>query len=1055
MANESAACTECGAALPAGARFCPQCGTRVASLAAAGERRPVAVLFADLAGFTRLTSESDPEAVRDLLGRFFAEIDGAVVRAGGTIDKHIGDATMAVFGAPIAHGNDIERAVRAACEIHDAMAGLAAEFGRPLAAHVAIASGEVVAAPVGSAARNDYTVTGDAVNLASRLEELSRPGETIVSDAVRRALGDRLDVASRGSVEVRGLAGAQPVWQVRSLREASAASGRLVGRAHERERFAALARTARTTGRGATLVLRADPGVGKSRLAEALQDDARRDGWACHAATVLDFGVGLGRDVVSLLARSLLALPTDASADACRVRLGAAVATGRVADDDEPFVADLLGLVQRGGTRFEAMDASVRALGRVQALRSLADAAAREGPIVVTVEDLQWADAPLLDALAALRECARERPLVLLLTTRHEGDPSRAWLPDGVEVLELQPLSQAESLELARSVLHAVPEFAQRCAERAQGNPLFLIQLLQAGGEDGAVPETIGNLVLARLDRLPADEKGALQAAAVAGQRFDAALVAHLVGRPATFAEARARGLVRDGGVPGELAFAHALIRDGVYASLLHSARRALHGRAAAWYQGRDAVLRAEHLERAEDARAAEAFLDAARAEAKALHTDVALRLAQRGASIARADAVAFALEILAGRLARDLGDAQASVAAFDRALARAGDDAHRCRALVGIAAGHRLTSAAEAGFAALDAAEPLAQRLHLTREQARIAYLRGALHFARGDLDACARQHERALALAKEAGDELLQAHALSGLADVLYASGRMASARRAFGACVDLCERHGDVHFSLPNRNMMGICEFYLGDLAGALAQSERVRDAARRIGHRVAEVMADEVAGFALVGAGHDAAAVEPIMRSLPLARAIGSRRFAAIDLVMLGHVARRAGDLDGARRHLDESAELLGPIGPKFAGAMLLSARARVAASRDECARLMAEGEALLADGALSHNHFWYRGDAIDVALEAGDAAAARRHADALERYASVEPTPWSDFTVARARALADAIDGRADVPALRALHVRASALDLRAALPALDAALAEKWGQTRLSEQDEE
>ena len=156
-----------------------------------------------------------------------------------------------------------------------------------------------------------------------------------------------------------------------------------------------------------------------------------------------------------------------------------------------------------------------------------------------------------------------------------------------------------------------------------------------------------------------------------------------------------------------------------------------------------------------------------------------------------------------------------------------------------------------------------------------------------------------------------------------------------------------------------------------------------------------MADEVAGFALVGAGHDAEAVEPIMRSLPLARAIGSRRFAAIDLVMLSHIARRAGDPHGARRHLDESADLLEPIGPKFAGPMLLSARARVAASREECARLMAEGEVLLADGALSHNHFWFRSDAIDAALEAGDAserAPARgrartlreRRADALER-----------------------------------------------------------------------
>jgi hypothetical protein len=219
------------------------------------------------------------------------------------------------------------------------------------------------------------------------------------------------------------------------LRNAPAATGRFVGRARERERLAALVRAARASGRGATLVLRADPGVGKSRLAEALQDDARRDGWACHAAAVLDFGVGRGRDVASLLVRSLLALPADASAESCRVRLGAAVATGQVADDDEPFVADLLGLAQRGGNRFEAMDASVRALGRVQALCNLVNAAARERPLLVTVEDLHWADAPLQDALAALRDGARDRPIVLLLTTRHEGDPSRAWPPGSVETL--------------------------------------------------------------------------------------------------------------------------------------------------------------------------------------------------------------------------------------------------------------------------------------------------------------------------------------------------------------------------------------------------------------------------------------------------------------------------------------------------------------------------------------------------------------------------------------------------------------------------------------------
>jgi class 3 adenylate cyclase len=147
MKDGPPSCGDCGAGLPAGARFCPQCGARVAAAtspapaAPGGERRPVAVLFADLAGFTKLTSEADAEVVHGLLGRFFELVDGAIARHGGSVDKHIGDATMGVFGAPVAHGNDVERAVSAACEIHEANAALSAELGKPLATHIGIASG--------------------------------------------------------------------------------------------------------------------------------------------------------------------------------------------------------------------------------------------------------------------------------------------------------------------------------------------------------------------------------------------------------------------------------------------------------------------------------------------------------------------------------------------------------------------------------------------------------------------------------------------------------------------------------------------------------------------------------------------------------------------------------------------------------------------------------------------------------------------------------------------------------------------------------------------------
>jgi tetratricopeptide (TPR) repeat protein len=396
---------------------------------------------------------------------------------------------------------------------------------------------------------------------------------------------------------------------------------------------------------------------------------------------------------------------------------------------------------------------------------------------------------------------------------------------------------------------------------------------------------------------------------------------------------------------------------------------------------------------------------------------------------------------MLAGDIARDLGHADVALASFERAVALAGDDRERCAAYVGVASAHRLTTSIERGFAALDAATPLAQSCGLVGERARIAYLRGSLEFVSGALGRCAASHEEALVHARSAGDERCEAYALSGLADVAYANGRLRSAQQAFERCVALAEGAGDLRFTLMNRNMAGLIRFYLGRLPDALDLLQRTLALSREIGHRVAEVMADECVGLVLVGAGRDAEAVEPLERSLALGREIGSRRFAAIDLAMLGIVARRAGDVVAARERLDESWSMLVDIGPRFAGPLVLAAQARVAASRAKRRELLHQGEAMLADGSLSHNHLWYRDGAIDCALEAGELDEALRHAGELERFAAAEPTPWSDLVVARARALVEAARGRPDAKALQALVRRANALHLDAARPALETALA--------------
>ena len=197
-----------------------------------GERRQVAVLFADLAGYTALAQELDAEELHGLLDGFFAVADRLIEEHGGTVDKHIGDCVMGVFGAPVAHGNDAERAARAALAIRDAMPALSARMVRPIAVHIGVASGQVVASGTGGPGHRTYTVTGDSVNLASRLTDLAAPGEILVSDAVRRALAERLECDEVEALAVKGFAEPVRAWRLLGLRASAGLAPRvLVGRA--------------------------------------------------------------------------------------------------------------------------------------------------------------------------------------------------------------------------------------------------------------------------------------------------------------------------------------------------------------------------------------------------------------------------------------------------------------------------------------------------------------------------------------------------------------------------------------------------------------------------------------------------------------------------------------------------------------------------------------------------------------------------------------------------------------------------------------------------------
>ena len=308
-------CPACGFAVEADHQYCAACGHRLASAPArpwtpaAGERRQVTVLFCDLVGYTRLSQQLDAEEVHAVLERFFARVDGIVESFGGTVDKHMGDCVMAVFGAPVAHGNDPERAARAALAIRDAMPDLGAKIGRPVAVHLGLASGQVVASGTGSEAHRAYTVTGDSVNLASRLTDQAGSGEILISDAVRRLLSERFVCSPAGALEVKGLTEPVVAWNLGGVRDEAEPLGQVfVGRRTEIAQFDGALQACLDVGSGQAVHLRGEAGIGKTRLLEEWQRRAAARGFACHTGLVLDFGTATGQDAIRAMVRSLLGL---------------------------------------------------------------------------------------------------------------------------------------------------------------------------------------------------------------------------------------------------------------------------------------------------------------------------------------------------------------------------------------------------------------------------------------------------------------------------------------------------------------------------------------------------------------------------------------------------------------------------------------------------------------------------------------------------------------------------------------------------------------------------
>ena len=508
-------CPSCGIEVDGGHKFCHSCGHLLSgssSVAAAteaksaepstaesgtvpetGTRRPVTVLFADISGFTTLSGKLDPEDTHALLNEFFGVTDALVRRFGGSIDKHIGDSVMAVFGATIAHDNDPERAVRAALDIHSAVAKLGNESTGAIRIHAGIASGEVVASNVGSDDHEEFTVTGETVNLAARLQDLAHPGETLISESVHRQVGDLISGEALDQVSIRGIEDTRQVWRVTGIAApgAAIAHGRLFGRQAEVSQLSGAIDSIIGASRGQTICLRGEAGIGKSRLMAEFKDMAQEKGFACHATRVLDFGVGLSQDAIRILVGEMLGATGDDAKPARTAAAENAVQQGLVSADNVVHLNDLLGIEQPIVLRsiYDAMDDDARTSGRRATVAEIAKVLAGHGPLALFVEDVHWADSSVLMYLAGLCSALVEFPALIVMTTRVEGDPlDQNWRAQAhgcaVLTIDLGAPQSVDAFQMAEEFPQLEPATIEVCVKRADGNPLFLEQLLRSTNRD-------------------------------------------------------------------------------------------------------------------------------------------------------------------------------------------------------------------------------------------------------------------------------------------------------------------------------------------------------------------------------------------------------------------------------------------------------------------------------------------------------------------------------------------------------------------------------------------
>lgn len=772
----------------------------------------------------------------------------------------------------------------------------------------------------------------------------------------------------------------------------------LIGRTVEILQFKGIVDATQECQDGHVVYVRGMAGVGKSRLVAEFADIAREAQFACHFAEVLDFGMESALAPFGQLVRSLLGQPRQALRGAREEALRTALERWRLPAESNLFLRILADALpdEAHMAVYAAMNNEARTAGMLRALQLLLTRLALQQPLLVCVEDLHWGEPSLFAALCNLMTDTNEVPIVWVLTSRNEDDllekALRPHFLNPLSLLDVAPMRVREAAALAEQYPDVSPAYRARCVERAQGNPLYLTQLLS--NPDVALPESLRHLVQARLDRLGPPHRHALSVAAVIGNRFELALLNRALNQPDGIPPGAAyHNLIREI-EPGHFIFVHDLVMHCIYDAIPLPQRNHLHRTVADLVRESAPVLYARHLVRARDPAAFDALLDAMRTKLGAYRYDDVLELAQLCESFPeRADAN-FALVLLRAQASAGVGQTASARVHFELAMALAESPVDTIEAALGLATVLNTLDCLTEEEQLLEAMLPLARSQQAHQALARLFHLRGNLSFPRGDYLHCRGYHEEALRFARMSGHAEIEASALSGIADSYYAQGRMQTAHDVFDQCVRLCQKRSLPGVEATNRSARGSTLIYLGQPTEALLDALDSVQRSRIVCNPRSEIFSRLTAAWVLLAAAEDSRAEEELDIALELARSIGASRFEPLLLEGQARIASRRGEAARAQSlilaaaGLIERLQLENYIGPWIWGTLALitdDAQARE--------RALQQGEAQLARGCLAHNALRFYVSAAETSLTTGDYERANLYARQLSACTQAEPCRW--------------------------------------------------------------